>query len=135
MDANEIRKANYDALYRDFCEKEAREGLPPRGSLNRFGDFTGINPRYLSHIKGGRKQIGADIARQLEQAFGKPHGWLDRDHVGGVDSNTRAEREFLALALRLFRVSPLEAQSVLVNFAAERLGGAAQAGGAGRDAA
>jgi hypothetical protein len=118
---NEIRKRNYDALLLQFRQKEIQAGEPDRGFLNRFGAFVGISPRYLSHINNARKQIGSDTARKIELAFKLPHGWMDQDHLGGVSASDRTEREFVELALRLFRESPLEAQSMLLKYAGDRM--------------
>lgn len=125
-DVNDVRLRNYKALMLRFRQKEAERGEPERGLLNRFGRFVGISPRYLSHVNNGRKAIGARTARQIETAFGVPMGWMDHDHMAGPAPSSRSEREYLELALRLFRQSPVEAQSLLLRYVAERmLGGAA----------
>lgn len=128
MDVTEIRLRNYRTLFEQFKLRDEREhGGAVRGTLRRFGEFIGINGRYLSHVSNGRRTIGNDTARKLELAFNLPHGWVDQDHVGGTQLQSNAEREFIELALRLFRASPIEAQSVLLRFAADRLLGEAVA--------
>lgn len=120
-DVSEIRLRNYKALMLQFREREAAQGQPERGLLNRFGAFVGISPRYLSHLNNGRKAIGGETARRLEKAFDQAHGWLDHDHMAGPAPSTRSEREYLELALRLFRQSPVEAQSLLLRYVSERM--------------
>lgn len=124
MDVNEIRMRNYKILMQQYRTRELDRGEPERGLLNRFGEFTNISPRYLSHVNNGRKHLGAETCRRMEQAFKLPHGWMDQDHLGGPAPGTRAEREYLELALKLFRESPLEAQSVLLRYMGERMIGA-----------
>lgn len=127
-DVNALRQRNYKALMLQFRQQEAAKGEPERGLLNRFGKFVGISPRYLSHINNSRKAIGAQTARQIEQAFGLPDGWMDHDHIGGSPTASRAKREFLELALQLYRQSPVEAQSLLLRYVADRIIGGAMNG-------
>lgn len=121
MDINQVRLQNYRVLIEQFKNKEAARGEPERGYLNRFGAFVGISPRYLSHINNGRKNVGDATARQIEHAFKLPHGWMDHDHLAGPVAGSKAEREYVELALRLFRESPLDAQSVLLRYMSDRL--------------
>lgn len=37
----------------------------------------GIEPSYLSQLKGGQKQFGSELARKIEERLGKSRGWLD----------------------------------------------------------
>lgn len=120
-DVSQIRLRNYKVLMLRFREKESERGEPERGLLNRFGQFVEISPRYLSHVNNGRKAIGAQTARQIETAFGLPLGWMDHDHMAGPAPSSRAEREYLEMALRLFRQSPVEAQSLLLKYVTERM--------------
>jgi hypothetical protein len=121
MDVNEIRLRNYKTLMQQFRTRELDRGEPERGLLNRFGEFAGISPRYLSHVNNGRKHLGADTCRRMEGAFRLPHGWMDHDHLGSPAPGTRAEREYLELALKLFRESPLDAQGVLLRYMSDRM--------------
>lgn len=123
VDVQEIRFRNYKTLLVQFRQRDDQRGEPERGIINRFGEFVGISPRYLSHINNRRKNIGTATARQLEEAFKLPHGWLDHDHLSGPASSNRSEREFVELALRLFRESPVEAQAVLLKYMADRVMG------------
>ncbi len=58
------------------------------GSLQAFADKIGKVPTQASAFAGRnpRKGIGRKIAREIEAAFGKPHGWLDQLHDSGTDS-------------------------------------------------
>jgi hypothetical protein len=124
LDVEEIRLRNYKVLLRQFREREEEKGEPERGVLARFGAFAEVSPRYLSHVNNGRKHLGADVCRRFERAFRLPHGWMDHDHLGGPGPGSRAEREFLELALKLYRESPVEAQGVLLRYMAGRIVGA-----------
>lgn len=106
-----IRYVNMQALYKRFCAMYPDE--PERGMLRRFGQYTHISPRYLSHIRNGRKAIGHNIARQLEQAFGLPESWMDVSH-DGIDSNaSNTEHSFLMRALAAHRANPAAAEAAL----------------------
>lgn len=127
MDVNEVRLRNYKVLMQQYRNKELDRGEPERGLLNRFGAFTDVSPRYLSHVNNGRKHLGPDSCRKMEQAFRLPHGWMDHDHLGGTPATgSRAEREYLELALKLFRESPVEAQAVLLRYMSDRMLAASQ---------
>lgn len=66
------------------------------GGQARFAEKTGMSRQYASFIVGRgtkpkwRKVIGSDMARHIEQSFGRPVGRLDEDH-------SRVERSRLAL--------------------------------------
>jgi hypothetical protein len=117
MDIAEIRYRNYKALLKRFEEEQMAEGLPERGSLNRFGEKTGVSPRYLSHVNARRKNLGDSSARMFEGAFSLPHGWMDVDHSAGIDPADKREREYLALALSLYRRNALVAQAEIIKIA------------------
>lgn len=71
MDSKTIRYQNTRYLVdqiggvSNFAEKIGK-------SQSQASQFAGTNP-----IKG----IGNKVAREIEEAFGKPHGWLDIQHV------------------------------------------------------
>lgn len=115
MDVYEIRKKNYGVLYDQFREMEMREGLPPRGALARFAAYCGTSAAFLSHVNNGRKPIGAEVARQIERAFVLPHGWMDIHHISGIDPENNRERQFAALALRMFREAPEDAKQEMLD--------------------
>lgn len=118
---HDIRFANYRTLMRQFEEAGANEGLPSRGSLNRFGDFVGISARYLSHINNRRKNIGDATCRAIETAFKLPTSWMDTDHSRGTDPANEPEAEFTRFALQLYRESPTEAQALMMRYMADKL--------------
>lgn len=105
-----IRYENMQALYKRFCAMYPDE--PERGMLRRFATYVKISPRYLSHIRNGRKAIGHNTARQLEIAFGLPEAWMDVSHsdISGTSGN---EREFLQRALAAYRENKAAALSAL----------------------
>jgi hypothetical protein len=116
MDITDIRLGNYKELRKRFRKMEDEQGIPERGELNRFGEFTGVNSRYLSHINNERKSIGHATARQLEEAFKLPHGWMDVDHLAGfVHMDSRA-KEFGALAMRLYMKDPEGVRALLMKY-------------------
>lgn len=78
MDSKTIRRANLVALIRHF------------GTKSELARVAGISEAYLSQIIGARanRNVGDDLARRLERAAGKPHGWMDHDHSGSDNGNT-----------------------------------------------
>lgn len=53
-----------------------------RGGITEAAGKLGKSQGQVSHFGGERpiKNIGHDIAREIESAYGKPHGWLDQIH-------------------------------------------------------
>lgn len=56
-----------------------------KGVNRQFALKAGMQPGYVSRMlkpnASGKKRIGDDLARRIEQAGGKPENWLDRDHT------------------------------------------------------
>lgn len=124
MDIYAIRQINYKKLLTDFAEKMRREQGTDYGVLDRFGKFADVSPRYLSHVNMGRKNLGDDVSRKFEEAHQLPHGWMDQQHDLSVVVTLGAsnpEKEFLRLALSVYRMAPLEAQAMLMRFMVERI--------------
>lgn len=72
----------------------ATECGPKTGAVQRFAERTGIEANYVSRILGARpsKGIGDDLARTIEERFGKPRGWMDTPRlpmyeIAAVDSD------------------------------------------------
>lgn len=72
MDINDIRRENLRALIRQV------------GKASTVGAKIDMSSSQMSQIAGPRftRNIGTDIARRIETAFGKPHGWMDTTHPG-----------------------------------------------------
>ena len=58
------------------------------GNSKKLSDRTGVPAAYISQLKnrsltgsGKPRNVGTDIARQLEDGMGKPPGWLDRSDL------------------------------------------------------
>jgi hypothetical protein len=56
------------------------------GSKAKFAARIGRSPGQINQTIGPspRKNIGKSLAREIENAFGMPAGWLDQDHAGLV---------------------------------------------------
>ncbi len=95
--------------------------MPDHGMVKRFAAAGGLSAAYLSHLNHDRKQIGEDLARRMEAAFGQAHGWMDRDHEHDYGELTPQEREHVLLSLKLFRENPVAAQAVLLRYMMDRI--------------
>ncbi len=65
------------------------------GGITAMAERLGKSQSQISHLIGYTpiKNIGDRIAAEVEKAFGKPFGWLDRDHFGISDeAATYAQR-------------------------------------------
>lgn len=61
----DVRRQNLVALI-------AKEGGPVRGRIVRFAEATGSDPTHISQILKGRREMGSEVARRIE----------DRKHLG-----------------------------------------------------
>jgi hypothetical protein len=143
MDISEIRYKNFEHLFEQFKEETRRvdPGAPDKGMLKLFGARLGIREAYMSHIKTKFKNIGPTTARQIEQALGLAHGWMDQQHgkkratepapapapQAGVaapaeipETTDADEIEFLENAILLYRKDPLGAQNALLRVMASK---------------
>lgn len=119
MDSRQIRYKNFTKLFHDFIARHP--DLPRRGMLKLFAERLELSDRYLSHIKCRRKNIGATVARAIEQRLGLPGGWMDRDHDVLALPADEHERLFLETALSLFRAQPDDARDMLLDLLRQRL--------------
>lgn len=116
---SKIRHENFMQLFRKFREQHPK--LPQRGMLKMFAERVELSDRYLSHIKTGRKNIGASIARQIEKRLRLPVGWMDNPHTQ-TEPADELERNFVDTALALYRSAPAEARAMMLEFLKKRLG-------------
>jgi hypothetical protein len=141
MDITEIRYTNFKQLFEKFKEETRRDdpGAPEKGMLKLFGDRLGIRQAYMSHLNTKYKGIGPTTARQIEQALGLSHGWMDQQHnkkrtpepapvshaesapVDEAPATSDAEElEFLETAIKLYRTDPIAAQGALLRVMASK---------------
>ena len=103
-----------------------------RGLERRFAERLQIQPSYWSQIKGRSRQIGERLARQFEQLFHKPPGWMDHDHpatpaASPVQESTPSvpqddeERFIVGLVLTYSRRHPQRARTRLLDLLGEVL--------------
>jgi hypothetical protein len=121
MDTATIRHINFMALYKAF--RDERSHLPERGMLKLFAEEVEISDRYLSHLKHNRKNIGAAIARQIEDRLHLSHGWMDNRHDQPATTQPADELEanFLSTAQALYRSAPAEARAMMLEFLKRKL--------------
>ena len=74
MENKEIRRANMLAL------------ADQHGGLQALADATKTDAKYLSQVKNRWKGrgMGDDVARRIEEALGKPRGWMDAPQADRV---------------------------------------------------
>jgi hypothetical protein len=84
IDLAQVRFDNALALFEEFVRATAKhaDAATLRGLERRFAERVQIQPSYWSQIKGRSRQIGERLARQFEQLFHKPAGWMDVPHNG-----------------------------------------------------
>ena len=113
LDSAQIRYGNFMKLFNDFINKHPDD--PRHGMLKAFAQRLDLSERYLSHIKCNRKNIGANLARTIENRLHLPHGWMDREHDLHIMPINDKEKLFLATALAFFRTQPTEARESLMH--------------------
>ncbi|MDF1583630.1 MAG: LysR family transcriptional regulator [Methyloprofundus sp.] len=98
------------------------------GGISAVAEKLGKAQPQVSHLLAENpvKNIGNKIARQFEEAFNKPEGWLDNLHpelLGEVPEVDNAKdaidgltEEAISFA-RIFQTLPQEQRAVLINTA------------------
>ena len=103
MDVSHFRQENFARLFKEF--REAHNTLPDRGMFKKFAEKVEVSDRYLSHVRNGRRELGAATARQIEARLGKPHGWMDLPHTDD-EPRDADERILVEQIINLYRHSP-----------------------------
>ena len=108
--------------------KNAQHLAKLAGGIGTVAEKLGKAQPQVSHLLAETpvKNIGNKIARQFEEAFNKPNGWLDNLHpelwgevpevenaAGAIDGLTEEAISFA----RVFQTLPREQRTVLVNTA------------------
>ncbi len=63
--------------YREWRAARLRQLLIEAGGPNNLAGRAGTEATHLIAIAKGRRQVGDDLADKLEQAVGRPRGWMD----------------------------------------------------------
>ncbi|WP_334190755.1 hypothetical protein [Noviherbaspirillum sp.] len=119
MSSSEIRLKNFLKLFNDFIAEHP--DLPQRGMLKLFAERLDLSDRYLSHIKCMRKNIGNNIARNIEERLNLPRGWMDQEHDSLKSPADEKEKLFIETALTLFRAQPSKAREIMIDLLRQQL--------------
>ncbi|WP_145929202.1 hypothetical protein [Chromobacterium vaccinii] len=71
MESKEFRRANLLALIEQY------------GTIRHLAEKVDVAPNHLSLVKNHVRNMGDKLARRIEEAVGKPVGWMDLPHDGG----------------------------------------------------
>ena len=149
-DVAQIRLDNAMLLFEEFVAASIKHPDPAtlRGLERRFAERLQIQPSYWSQIKSRSRQIGERLARQFEQLFHKPAGWMDQNHAFGAPEPAAAERDatpsvpqddderfIVGLGLTYYRRHPQRARTRLLDLLGEVLTPPQEATAAGKQAA
>jgi hypothetical protein len=137
-DTATIRLDNALLLFEEFVTATVKhpDAATLRGLERRFAERLQIQPSYWSQIKSRSRQIGERLARQFEQLFHKPPGWMDHEHpatpVGEAAAPAQQEaapsvpqdddeRFIVGLVLTYYRRHPQRARTRLLDLLGEVL--------------
>lgn len=136
-DTAQIRLDNALILFEEFVAATVKhpDAAALRGLERRFAERLQIQPSYWSQIKGRSRQIGERLARQFEQLFHKPPGWMDHEHnvaatsVAAPSAQEQTpsmpqdddERFIVGLVLTYYRRHPQRARTRLLDLLGEVL--------------
>jgi len=62
-----------------------RRLIKQSGNQRLFAERADINPAYVSQMMTGRRDMGEEVARKIDRAFGKAAGWMDQNHGSNGD--------------------------------------------------
>jgi hypothetical protein len=135
VDVAQVRLDNAMLLFEEFVTAAVKhpDAAALRGLERRFAERLQIQPSYWSQIKSRSRQIGERLARQFEQLFHKPAGWMDLPHHSKAaaapppqDSSPSVpqdddERFIVGLVLTYYRRHPQRARTRLLDLLGEVL--------------
>ncbi|NRT54438.1 helix-turn-helix domain-containing protein [Sphaerotilus uruguayifluvii] len=129
-----LRYRNALALFDEYVRAtvSAPDAAALLGLERRFAERLGIQPSYWSQIKSRSRQIGDRLARQFEQACGKPSGWLDQTRSLAATATPEPaptpqgprdadERFIVDLVLDYYRRQPQRARQRLLDLIGQPL--------------
>jgi plasmid maintenance system antidote protein VapI len=113
---HQIRRERLEQLLAAFAHDPSEVGLPELGRYARFAEKVGTSAKSFSHVRNGRRNIGSDLARRLESAFGRPRNWMDTPDLE-ISASARTEmQEVLAqLLLRAAEIDAVETHRALLS--------------------
>ncbi|MDT9002355.1 hypothetical protein RQP53_23945 [Paucibacter sp. APW11] len=133
-DVAQIRLDNAMRLFEEFVAATVKhaDAATLRGLERRFAERLQIQPSYWSQIKSRSRQIGERLARQFEQLFHKPMGWMDQEHGTATAAEPSSadtpsvpqdddERFIVGLVLTYYRRHPQRARTRLLDLLGEVL--------------
>lgn len=135
-DTAQVRLDNAMLLFEEFVAATVKhpDAATLRGLERRFAERLQIQPSYWSQIKSRSRQIGERLARQFEQLFHKPPGWMDHEHQAATATAAAAapdsspslpqdddERFIVGLVLTYYRRHPQRARTRLLDLLGEVL--------------
>ncbi|MBT9492282.1 MAG: hypothetical protein IV107_08000 [Paucibacter sp.] len=136
VDVAQVRLDNAMLLFEEFVTAAVKhpDAAALRGLERRFAERLQIQPSYWSQIKSRSRQIGERLARQFEQLFHKPAGWMDspqhsknlqavvapQDAAPSVPQDDD-ERFIVGLVLTYYRRHPQRARTRLLDLLGEVL--------------
>ena len=88
MDIHEIRRAHL------------RELTKERGAKAKLAKLSESSPAYISQVlsETTKANVGDDLARRIERAYGKPRGWMDQ--IGTLEQQEPAAKEAVPAPVR-----------------------------------
>jgi hypothetical protein len=138
-DTAQVRLDNAMLLFEEFVAATVKhpDAAALRGLERRFAERLQIQPSYWSQIKSRSRQIGERLARQFEQLFHKPPGWMDHEHAAAAATAAGSasaaaepmpslpqdddERFIVGLVLTYYRRHPQRARTRLLDLLGEVL--------------
>ena len=113
---HQIRRERLEQLLEAFLHDPSEVGLPEVGRYGRFAAKVGTSAKSFSHVRQGRRNIGNDLARRMESAFGKPRNWMDTPDLEIPASTRTAMQAVLAQLLqRAAEIDAVETHRALLS--------------------
>jgi hypothetical protein len=136
VDVAQVRLDNAMLLFEEFVAAAVKhpDAAALRGLERRFAERLQIQPSYWSQLKSRSRQIGERLARQFEQLFHKPAGWMDNPHHSKAAADAAPQRDsspsvpqddderfIVGLVLTYYRRHPQRARTRLLDLLGEVL--------------
>lgn len=117
-DIYEIRHENLMILWDRFIDENR---IPRHGAIKLYSERLGMSQRYLAHLIARRKRIGVETARSVEKALRIQDCWMDHQHATVATPGIEEEREFMDVAVALFKATPPRERREMIMSLRKRL--------------
>lgn len=87
--------------------------------ITKFSEHLGRSQSQISNLKNSVREIGSELAREIERALNLERGWMDNDHTKNEPLYTTHD-PLIARAMMIMEPMPVYAKELEIRSLAEK---------------